>query len=61
MERLKELRLKKKLSQKELAEELGITQEAVSFLETGKRNPSYELLKKISKYFDVSVDDLFLK
>jgi len=55
---LKELRSSKKMSQKDLADVLGITYQAVSFYENNKRQPSFETLTKIADYFDVSTDYL---
>lgn len=57
-ERIKELRNKKNISQAVIAEYLGITKQAYSLYETGKREPDYETLLKIGEYFNVSVDYL---
>ncbi len=57
-ERIKELRNNKKISQAVIAEYLGITKQAYSLYEIGKREPDYETLLKIGEYFDVSVDYL---
>lgn len=46
------------LSQKALAETLGITDAAVTMMEKGKRSPSFELLCAFADYFDVSIDYL---
>jgi len=56
--RLKELRLKSKKTQKEIAIYLDITREAYTQYETGARNPDYETLKKLADYFGVTVDYL---
>lgn len=45
-ERLKTLRKEKKLTQKELAEQIGISQKSYSHWETGKNEPSLENLIK---------------
>ncbi len=55
---LKELREKSRISQKELADYLGISQNAVSLYEIGKREPNIKTLIKLSDYFNVSVDYL---
>lgn len=55
-QRLKELRKKKDISQDELSKILGITTSAVGQYETDVRNPSYEILINLSKYFCVSTD-----
>ncbi len=53
------LRKSKGLTQKELAKALDVTQTAITYWETGKREPSIEMLEKIANYFDVSLDYLF--
>lgn len=57
-ERLKELRLKKGLTQKEIAEEFGIKQPNYQQWESGKRKPSSETLEKFANFFDVTMDYL---
>ena len=58
MEKLKELRKQKGLSQVEAAESLGITQSTYSKYESGQRQPDNEMLKKLSELFNISIDDL---
>ena len=58
-ERLKTLRKEKKLTQKELAEQIGISQKSYSHWETGKNEPSLENLIKLADLFEVSLDWLF--
>lgn len=57
--KLKIARMEKKLSQTEFANKLGISIQSVSNYETGKANPSYETMKKISEILETSVDELF--
>ncbi len=38
--------------------DLNISREALSHYETGKREPSLDMLNKLSKYFNVSIDYL---
>ncbi len=57
-ERLKELRLKKGLTQKEIAEEFGIKQPNYQQWESGKRKPSSETLEKFANFFGVTMDYL---
>lgn len=52
-------RKKMKLSQEKLAERLGITQGAVSQWEKGESKPRTELLPKIAKILNCSIDELF--
>lgn len=56
--RLKELREAKGLSQTQLANELGISQQAYARYEKGDRKPKISTLIKLADYFDVSVDYL---
>lgn len=52
------LRMKKGLSQDELAEKLFVTRQAVSRWENGETIPNTETLKLLSKVFDVSINTL---
>ena len=56
--RLKGLRVDKKLTQIQLAQELNVSIGAVGNWEAGKRMPDYSALLKIADYFLVSVDYL---
>lgn len=58
LKRLKELRLAKGISQKEIAAYLGITVAAYSLYERGNREPNISILKKIAEYYNVSMDEL---
>ncbi|MDD6275411.1 MAG: zinc ribbon domain-containing protein [Clostridia bacterium] len=53
-----ELRMKKGLSQDELAEKVYVTRQAVSRWENGETIPNTETLKLLSKFFDVSINTL---
>jgi len=56
--RLRDLREKNNLQQKELAKELNVLEATVSMWETGKRIPYSDMLIKIANYFKVSIDYL---
>jgi transcriptional regulator with XRE-family HTH domain len=58
MIRIKELRLERNMYQADLAKELGVSQNSLSYWESGKYEPDSEMLGKIADYFDVSVDYL---
>lgn len=58
MNRIKELRKKKKLTQKELAKELGITQTVVGKYEHGDISPRPDKWQKMADFFGVSIDYL---
>ena len=56
MVRIKELRKKARLSQKELAKKLNITSGAISFWENGITQPSWENIISMAELFNVSAD-----
>ena len=57
-ENLKAVREKKRVSQQEVADYLGITRQAYSHYEVGRRKPDYETLLKLAEFYGVSVLDL---
>lgn len=57
-EKLKICRNEFNLSQKEVADAIGVTRSAYSNYEQGLREPDLETLKKICIFFDVSADYL---
>ena len=56
--RLKELRLKNNLTQKEIADYLNIKQNTYSQYENGKRQVPTEIYMRLADYYDVSLDYL---
>ena len=54
--RIKELRLEKKITQLQLSIKLGVTQETISAYEHDKHLPSLPALIKMSDIFDASID-----
>lgn len=52
IEAMIEARIKKKLTQKELAEKMGTKQSVISRIETGRGNPTLSFLKKIAAATD---------
>ncbi len=56
--RLKELRKEKKVTQADLAAELGVTQQAVGKWETGRSSPDPTTLMQLAEFFEVSTDSL---
>lgn len=57
-ERLKELRHLNNLTQRELAEYLGISIASYSLYELGKRELNFMILEKLAKYYHTTTDDL---
>lgn len=55
MNRIKELRKSKGLTQAELAQKVGISEQAVSFYENDRRKPKIETWNKLAAFFNVSV------
>ena len=56
--RLRELRIKRKISQLKLAMDLTMNQNSISRYETGEREADYATLIRFADYFDVSIDYL---
>ena len=57
-ERIKGLRIEKKMTQQELGNIVGLTSTGISYWETGKAVPNLETLVKLSNFFGISVDYL---
>lgn len=57
--RLKELREKKGLTQKEVGEKVGVSRQAINAIETGKFDPSIWLAYDLSTLFEISIEELF--
>ena len=55
---IKKIRLENNLTQKQLADTLGVTYQAVSKWENGKNIPDIELLKEISERFNINIDEI---
>lgn len=55
---LKQIRIENHLTQKQLAERLGLAKSVISYYESGERLPSLDVLIRFSKTFHVSVDVL---
>ena len=55
---VKEMRKKRGLTQKQLADRLGVKQQNVSDWERGERSPSVKNLKKLAEILNCQIDDL---
>ena len=55
---LKLIRKQRKINQLKVATDLNISREALSHYENGKRSPDITMLRKLSEYFNVSIDFL---
>ena len=58
--RIEEIRKSKNIRQEDFARALGVSRQTISSLETGRYNPSIQLAYKIARYFDLTIEDVFL-
>ena len=58
--RIEELRKECNLLQEELAEAVEVSRQTISSLENGRYNPSLILAHKIARYFNKSIEDVFI-
>lgn len=56
---LRTIRSRAKVSQKELANRVGVSYPRISEIENGKGNPTIETLEKIAIALNVNISDLF--
>ena len=59
--KLKELRLEKNLSQRELGKIFNVCNQTISFWEIGSREPDLDTLILIAKYFEINVEELLIE
>lgn len=59
MNAIKTLRLKKGLTQSELAKKLDLSQQTIASWENGTRSPKTAMIPKLADFFDVPIEDLF--
>jgi putative transcriptional regulator len=57
---LKDLRKLKNVSQNDLADALSVSRQTINSIENGKFDPSLTLAMKLTKYFEVSLEDIFI-
>lgn len=58
--RLEEIRKAKGITQEELANALEVSRQTVGSLENGRYNPSIILAFKIARFFNVSIEEVFI-
>lgn len=58
--RLEEIRKERGIKQEELADALEVSRQTIGSLENGRYNPSITLAFKLAKYFDMSIEDIFI-
>lgn len=58
--RIAQLRKEKHISQAELADALEVTRQTINSLESGKYNASLLLAHKLSRYFGLAIEEIFI-
>ena len=57
---LKDLRKLKSVSQNDLADALSVSRQTINSIENGKFDPSLTLAMKLTRYFGVSLEEIFI-
>ena len=58
--KLKELRQKQSISQDDLAAILKVSRQTINSIETSKFDPSLKLVMKMTKYFNIGLEQIFI-
>ena len=58
--RIEELRNGKGVRQEELAKAMGVSRQTISSLENGRYNPSITLAYRIARFFDRTIEEVFI-
>lgn len=58
--RLEEIRKQRGMKQEDLAAALEVSRQTIGSLENGRYNPSIVLAFKIARYFDTTIEDIFI-
>lgn len=58
--RLEEIRKKRGIKQEDLAAALEVSRQTIGSLENGRYNPSIQLAFKVSRYFGMSIEEIFI-
>ena len=58
--KLKDLRQKRQVSQNALAEALFVSRQTINSIENGKFDPSLTLAIKLTRFFEVPLDEIFI-
>ena len=58
--RIEQIRKERGIRQDEFAKIMGVSRQTISSLETGRYNPSIFLAYKIAKYFDMTIEEVFI-
>ena len=57
--RIREYRIRDRMSQEELAQRVGVRRETIGNLENGRYNPSLKLAMDVARVFGCTVEELF--
>ena len=58
--RIEEIRKERGIRQEEFAKLLGVSRQTISSLETGRYNPSIFLAYKIARFFEKTIEEVFI-
>lgn len=58
--RIENIRKERGIRQEDFAKAMGVSRQTISSLENGRYNPSILLAYKIAKYFEMSIEKVFL-
>ena len=58
--KIEEIRKERGIRQEDFAKEMGVSRQTISSLENGRYNPSIMLAYKIAKYFDMTIEEVFV-
>lgn len=58
--KLEEIRKQRSIKQEELADALEVSRQTIGSLENGRYNPSIILAFKIAKFFNMSIEEIFI-
>ena len=58
--KIESIRKEKGIRQEEFAKAMGVSRQTISSLENGRYNPSILLAYKIAKYFDMTIEEVFI-
>jgi putative transcriptional regulator len=58
--KLEEIRKERGIRQEELANELEVSRQTISSLEKGRYNPSIQLAFKLARFFNMSIEEIFI-
>ena len=58
--RIEEIRKERGIRQEDFAKEMGVSRQTISSLENGRYNPSIMLAYKIARFFDMTIEEVFI-